>query len=151
MGIFANMGSGCLLVVIGVEGFRQRLQRGLVGFEGDLGSRLCFCGLGVRPRTCGLGAGLHNTRRVPFAAQGNIPGPGNQDSVFISSGCRNKAPQTGVLKKRRREPSYSSPEARSPRSGVSEAVLALQVLGQCPLGLQWSLQTLGFRGRSPIT
>ena len=39
-------------------GFWQQLQRGSVTFGGDLGSGLCFCGLGTRPHTCDSGAGL---------------------------------------------------------------------------------------------
>ena len=38
-----------------VEGFWEQMQRGLVSFTGDLGSGLHFCGLSVRPPTCGLG------------------------------------------------------------------------------------------------
>ena len=48
-----NWESGSLIVMI--RGFWQRLQRGSISFGGDLGSGLCFCGRGTRPRTCGLG------------------------------------------------------------------------------------------------
>ena len=37
---------GSLLVII--RGLWARLQRGSVSFGGDLGSGLCFCGLGAR-------------------------------------------------------------------------------------------------------
>ena len=41
-----NWESGSLLVTI--RGLWARLQRGSVSFGGDLGSGLCFCGLGAR-------------------------------------------------------------------------------------------------------
>ena len=48
--------SGSLFMMI--RGFWQQLQRDSVKFTGDLGSGLHFCGLGTRPRTCRLEAGL---------------------------------------------------------------------------------------------
>ena len=50
-----NLKSGILLVMI--RDFWQWLQRGSVNFGSDLGYGLCFCGLGTRPHTCGLGPG----------------------------------------------------------------------------------------------
>ena len=35
------------------------VTKGFSQLWGDLDSGLCFCGLSTRPRTCGLGAGLH--------------------------------------------------------------------------------------------
>ena len=48
--------SGSLFMMI--RGFWQQLQRDSVKFTGDLGSGLHFCGLVVRPPSCGLGEGL---------------------------------------------------------------------------------------------
>ena len=53
-----NGESGSLLVMI-----RRFWQRGSVSFGGVLGSGLCLWGLGARPRTCGLGAGLNMKER----------------------------------------------------------------------------------------
>ena len=50
-----NLKSGILLVMI--RDFWQWLQRGSINFGSDLGYGLCFCGLGTRPHTCGLGPG----------------------------------------------------------------------------------------------
>ena len=52
-----NWESGSLLVTI--RGLLPRLHRGSVSFGGDLDSGICFCGLGAKPPTCDLGAGLN--------------------------------------------------------------------------------------------
>ena len=52
VGLFAELG---VRRVSGYQGLLTRLQRGSVSFGGDLGSGLCFCGLGARPHSCGLG------------------------------------------------------------------------------------------------
>ena len=54
--------------MIRVDGsFQQQLQRGSVSLRGGLGSGLCVSSLGAKPRTWGLGIGLHNfyIYRVP--------------------------------------------------------------------------------------
>ena len=50
------VGSGSWLVKI--RGLFATVTMGPVNSRGDLGSGLHFCGLGTRPRTCGLEAGL---------------------------------------------------------------------------------------------
>ena len=52
-----NWESGNLFTM--TKGLLARLPRGSVSFRGDFGSGLCFYGLGPRPHTCGLGAGLN--------------------------------------------------------------------------------------------
>ena len=60
------MREGCL---------RSWLQRGSVSFGDNLGSAVCVCGLGTKPRPCGLGAKLNSVGRIKFLTGVTLKSP----------------------------------------------------------------------------
>lgn len=88
-------------------GLSPTVPKGLVSFKVTLalGSASVALVSGLVP----VAWGPDSTTPAESLSPRKVTSPGmGIKTVFISSGCRNKAPQTGVLKKRSREPSHSS-------------------------------------------